>query len=125
MTYRTTLKTSKDFYNSLRSSREIADIMTTKLRRSSPDATVIPYSFPDVFYEQYLTMWLDTITSLGISIGAIFLVTFAFLGLDFYSAVIIGTTIMMIIVDLMGMMLWWEISLNAISLVNLVVVSQF
>lgn len=29
----------------------------------------------------------------------------------------------MMIINLMGMMYWWDISLNAISLVNLVVVS--
>lgn len=70
-------------------------------------------------------MWPDTIKSLGISILAIFIVTYLFLGLDFYSALIVAVTILMIIVDLMAMMYWWEISLNAISLVNLVVVSFF
>lgn len=123
MTYRTTLKTSEDFYESLRYSRYIADVLTEKLRNSTnTKAKVISYSYPDVFYEQYLTMWPDTIKSLGISIGAIFIVTFLFLGLDVYSALIVALTILMIIIDLMGMMRWWGISLNAVSLVNLVVV---
>ncbi|KAH7637438.1 niemann-pick c1 protein-like protein [Dermatophagoides farinae] len=120
--YRSVLKTSEDFYESLRSSREIAAILTEKLRNATgTEAVVRPYSLPDVFYEQYLTMWPDTIKSLGISILAIFIVTYLFLGLDFYSALIVAVTILMIIVDLMAMMYWWEISLNAISLVNLVV----
>lgn len=124
MAYRTVLKTSEDFYEALRSSREIATILTERLRNATgTKAAVRPYSYPDVFYEQYLTMWPDTVKSLGISIGAIFLVTFLFLGLDFYSALIVAVTILMIIVDLMAMMYWWDISLNAISLVNLVVVS--
>lgn len=124
MAYRTVLKSSKDFYEALRSSREIAAILTERLRNATQTkAAVRPYSYPDVFYEQYLTMWPDTVKSLGISIGAIFLVTFLFLGLDFYSALIVAVTILMIIVNLMAMMYWWEISLNAISLVNLVVVS--
>lgn len=122
MVYRPVLKTSEDFYESLRSSREIADILTEKLRNATgSNAFVRPYSFPDVFYEQYLTMWPDTIKSLGISIGAIFIVTYLFLGLDFYSALIVAVTILMIIVDLMAMMYYWDISLNAVSLVNLVV----
>lgn len=122
MVYRTVLKTSEDFYESLRSSREIASILTQRLQNATgTDAVVRPYSYPDVFYEQYLTMWPDTVKSLGISIGAIFVVTYLFLGLDFYSALIVAVTILMIIVDLLAMMYWWDISLNAISLVNLVV----
>lgn len=124
MSYRTTLKTSEDFYESLRASRQIASILTDKLQNATgTSAFVRSYSFPDVFYEQYLTMWPDTIKSLGISIAAIFAVTYLFLGLDIYSALIVAVTILMIIVDLMGMMVWWDISLNAVSLVNLVVVS--
>ncbi|KAI2810937.1 NPC intracellular cholesterol transporter 1 [Blomia tropicalis] len=77
MAYRTVLKTSEDFYESLRSSREIASILTQRLQNATgTDAVVRPYSYPDVFYEQYLTMWPDTVKSLGISIGAIFVVTY-------------------------------------------------
>ncbi|XP_074593039.1 NPC intracellular cholesterol transporter 1-like isoform X2 [Brevipalpus obovatus] len=122
MVYRRPLKTSKDFYESLRVSRQIADKLTRRLqRRGFTNATVRTYSFADVFYEQYLTMWGDTVRSLCLSIGAVFLVTYLFFGLDFYSAVIVSSTITMIIINLMGMMKLWDISLNAISLVNLVV----
>ncbi|XP_015782415.1 NPC intracellular cholesterol transporter 1 isoform X2 [Tetranychus urticae] len=122
MAYRKSLKTSKDFYESLRISRQIADKLTKKLQKSGlTKATVRTYSFTDVFYEQYLTMWSDTARSLSLSIGAVFIVTYLFFGLDFYSASIVAFTIIMIIVNLMGMMHWWDISLNAISLVNLVV----
>lgn len=125
MTYRNVLKTSQDFYESLEKSRHIADKLTETLRKNgNPNAYVRSYSYPDVFYEQYLTMWNDTLTSLGLSIFAIFVVMFLFLGLDFYSASVITFTIVMIIVNLMGLMYWWDISLNAVSLVNLVVVSH-
>ncbi|KAI1290194.1 NPC intracellular cholesterol transporter 1 [Halotydeus destructor] len=122
MTYRTVLKSSEDFYESLRSSRIIADLLTAKLQgNGSSKATVRSYSYPDVFYEQYLTMWPDTARSLIISIATVFIVVYLFLGLDVYSAAIIAFTITMIIINLMGMMYWWDISLNAVSLVNLVV----
>lgn len=125
MTYRNVLKTSEDFYKSLEKSRHIADKLTETLRKNgNPNAYVRSYSYPDVFYEQYLTMWNDTLTSLALSIFAIFVVMFLFLGLDFYSASVITFTIVMIIVNLMGLMYWWDISLNAVSLVNLVVVSD-
>ncbi|KPM02369.1 niemann-Pick C1 protein-like protein [Sarcoptes scabiei] len=122
MTYRKVLKNSEDFYYSLRASREIAQVLTERLQNATGTNVIVrPYSFPDVFYEQYLTMWPDTIKSLSISIFTIFIVTYLFLGLDFFSALIVAITIMMIIVDLMAMMFWWDIPLNAVSLVNLVV----
>ncbi|CAG2112629.1 unnamed protein product [Medioppia subpectinata] len=78
------------------------------------------YSVFYVFYEQYLTTWRDTVFNLVIAIAAIFVVTFIFLGFDLMSSLIIVVTIVAIVIDLMGVMFWWNISLNAISLVNLV-----
>ncbi|XP_055927893.1 NPC intracellular cholesterol transporter 1-like isoform X2 [Argiope bruennichi] len=122
MTYHTILKTSKDFYEALRWSRKISGWLTEKIQtNSSSNVRVFPYSIVHPFFEQYLTMWPDTFNSLSYSILAIFIVTFLFLGLDFYSAFIVVITIVMIIVNLMGLMYWWNISLNAVSLVNLVV----
>jgi Niemann-Pick C1 protein len=122
MTYRKVLKTSEDFYESLRWSRIIAEKLTKKLQDDGMSKAVVrSYSFPDVFYEQYLTMWPDTARSIALSIFAVFVVMYLFLGLDLHSAFIIGFTIFMIIINLLGMMYWWDISLNAISLVNLVV----
>jgi Niemann-Pick C1 protein len=123
MTNRKVLKTSEDFYESLRWSRIISDKLTDKLQENDKGTRVVvrSYSYPDVFYEQYLTMWPHTARSLALSILAIFIVMYLFLGLDLYSASIIAFTIVMIIINLMGMMYWWNISLNAISLVNLVV----
>ncbi|GIY70533.1 NPC intracellular cholesterol transporter 1 [Caerostris darwini] len=123
MTYHTILKTSKDFYEALRWSRKISGWLTEKIQNSSSNNNirVFPYSIVHPFFEQYLTMWPDTFRSLSYSILAIFVVTFLFLGLDIYSAIIVVITIVMIIVNLMGLMYWWNISLNAVSLVNLVV----
>lgn len=42
-------------------------------------------------------------------------------GLDIVSSLIIMLTIFMILVNLMGMMYWWSIQLNGVTLVNLVV----
>lgn len=76
-----------------------------------------------VFYEQYLTMIDDTIFNLSVSLGAIFLVTLVLLGCELWSAVIMCATIAMILVNMFGVMWLWGISLNAVSLVNLVMVS--
>lgn len=68
-------------------------------------------------------MWPDTIRSLSLSIAAVFVATFLLLGLDFHSAIIVALAVIAIVINIMGLMYWWNISLNALSLVNLVVVS--
>ena len=65
----------------------------------------------------------DTATSLGIVLGSVFIITFILLGFDLFSALIVAVTIAMITIDMLGMMYWWSIDLNAISLVNLIMVS--
>ncbi|XP_022916873.2 NPC intracellular cholesterol transporter 1 isoform X2 [Onthophagus taurus] len=126
MAYHTILKTSKDYYESMRAARKISqnitDTINKKLKMSgdNTEIEVFPYSVFYVFYEQYLTMWSDTLKSLGISLLAIFVVTFVLMGLDIFSSIVVVITITMIVVNLCGMMYFWNITLNAVSLVNLV-----
>lgn len=76
-----------------------------------------------VFYEQYLTIWEDSAFSLGISLATVITASFILTGLDFVAAFVIFLMVMSILINMCGMMWLWNISLNAISLVNLVVVS--
>lgn len=128
MSYHTILKTSADYYESMRLAREISANITNMIRNKMKEhgqettVEVFPYSVFYVFYEQYLTMWSDTIRSLAISIFAIFLVTFLLMGLDVCSSLVVVITITMIIINIGALMYWWNITLNAISLVNLVMV---
>lgn len=80
------------------------------------------YSVFYVFYEQYLTIAHDTALNLGVSLASIFVVTTVLLGFELWSAVIVSITIAMILVNMFGVMWLWSISLNAVSLVNLVMV---
>ncbi|XP_050677149.1 NPC intracellular cholesterol transporter 1 isoform X3 [Leptidea sinapis] len=119
--YHTVLKSSADYYGALRAARVVAANLTRTLQAAGHGAvSVFPYSVFYVFYEQYLTMWPDTLRSMGISVLSIFLVTFLLMGFDLHSAAIVVITITMIVVNLGGLMYWWGISLNAVSLVNLV-----
>lgn len=120
MTYYTILKNSTDYTNALKWSRDITDNITITLKNHNINAQVFPYSIFHVFYEQYLNMWKSTIQNLSISMVDIFLVTFILLGLDIYSSLTVIFTIFMILLNLMGLMFWWNIPLNAVSLVNLV-----
>jgi Niemann-Pick C1 protein len=130
MTYHTILKTSADYYNAMSEARKIADNVTHMIRNALrmsgscetdvEDIQVFPYSVFYVFYEQYLTMWTDTLQSLGISLLSVFLVTFLFTTFDLKSSIVVIITISMIVINIGGLMYYWNISLNAVSLVNLV-----
>lgn len=128
MTYHSILKTSADYINAIkearRISKNISDTMKAHNLMVKDEDTaldeVFPYSVFYVFYEQYLTVVHDTIRNLGICLGAILVVTFVLLGCDLYSAVMVFITICMIVCDLLGLMYLWDISLNAVSLVNLI-----
>lgn len=148
MSYHTTVIKSYDFYSSLEKAREIADDVKAMLRKKDPSAEFFPYrsveekkfffssEFPInssflprhssifyVYYEQYLTIWKDSLFSVMTSLGAIFVVSFLLTGCDLIAALIILIMVALIVINMMGMMWLWNISLNAISLVNLVVVS--
>ena len=65
-----------------------------------PKITVFPYSIFYVFYEQYLTVFEDTLRSLGISIGAVFIVTFILSGFDLITSIVTILIITMILINL-------------------------
>uniref|UniRef100_A0A8C2I9D4 Niemann-Pick disease, type C1 n=1 Tax=Cyprinus carpio TaxID=7962 RepID=A0A8C2I9D4_CYPCA len=108
MSYHSILKTSSDFIDALKMARELTDNIT--------QAIGVFY----VFYEQYLTIIYDTAFNLGMSLVAIFVVSTVLLGFELWSAVLVSFTIAMILVNMFGVMWLWDISLNAVSLVNLV-----
>lgn len=121
MSYHTTTITSKDFYSALRESRKISTEITKVLRENGKDVEVFAYSIFYVFYEQYLTIWKDALVSLGLSLAAVFVVMFTITGFDIMSAFIVVFMVFLILLDMAGLMWLWNITLNAVSLVNLVV----
>lgn len=76
-----------------------------------------------VFYEQYLTVSSDALRSIGFSLIAVFIVTLVLTGFNIFSAVVVIIIVTMVVTNLAGFMIWWSITLNAVSVVNLVVVS--
>ena len=115
-TYHTPLHTSADFIGAYKRSLEIAEVMSD----SVSNMTVFPYSVFYVFYEQYLTITDETIVNLLFCILAVFLMSFLLLGLNLGPALITTVTVAMITADMFGLMYVWGITLNAVSLVNLV-----
>ena len=82
--------------------------------------TVYPYSVFYLFYEQYLTITDETIINLLLCIMSVFLMSFILLGFNLGPALITTVTVAMVTVDMFGLMYLWNITLNAVSLVNLV-----
>ncbi|XP_028284138.1 NPC intracellular cholesterol transporter 1 [Parambassis ranga] len=115
MTYHTILKESPDYIHALKMARILAKNISESI-----DHKVFAYSVFYVFYEQYLTIAYDTALNLCASLAAIFVVTTVLLGFELWSAVVVSLTIAMILVNMFGVMWLWGISLNAVSLVNLV-----
>ena len=124
MAYHSVLRSSKDFVNALEdaklTSKYIQDTINSNKTESEKEVEVFPYSIFYVFYDQFLTMWKDAILSLSLSLGAILLVTFVMLGFDLRNALIAMFTLISILFNILSVMYWWDISLNAVSLVNLV-----
>ncbi|GBP22432.1 NPC intracellular cholesterol transporter 1 [Eumeta japonica] len=90
--YHTALKTSQDYYSALKAARELSANLTETINRylreegKNVTVNVFPYSEFYVFYEQYLTMWSNTLKYMGISMLSLFIVTFIFMGFDLLSA---------------------------------------
>nr|XP_040228141.2 NPC intracellular cholesterol transporter 1 homolog 1b [Anopheles coluzzii] len=119
-TYHTTAVTSRQFYTALEQARLIAADIQQMLDERQAGVEIFPYSVFYVFYEQYLTIWSDALQSLGLSLAAVFVVTFLVTGLDLLSALVVILLVFLIVLNMMGLMWLWNITLNAISLVNLV-----
>ena len=78
-----------------------------------------------VFYDQYLTIWRDLIVNLSLSFTAVFLITCVLLGFDIHTSFLIILCVFMIIINMLGVMYLWHIELNAVSVVNIVMVNRF
>ncbi|VDO93631.1 unnamed protein product [Soboliphyme baturini] len=121
MTYHTVLRDSSDYLNALVNARAIADNITRSVQsHTGSRASVYPYSIFYVFYEQYITVVYELLKQVSLSMAAIFVVATLLLELHVWMSSVIIMTLSMITLNLMGLMYWWNISLNAISVVNLV-----
>lgn len=75
-----------------------------------------------VYYEQYLTIVPEGLFNISMCLLPTFLVCCLLLGLDLCSGLLNLFTIIMIVVDTVGVMTLWGIDYNAVALINLVTV---
>lgn len=114
-TSHTPLRTQADFINSYASARRIADDIS-----SEHDIHVFPYSKFYIFFDQYASIVNLTGTLLGFALGLILIITSLLLG-SFATGAVVTISVIMIVTDVLGAMAVFHVSLNAVSLVNLVI----
>jgi len=114
-TYHTVLKTQEDFINAYESALRICD----DIMIDYPEAQCFPYAITYVYFEQYRTIVPVSVFLVVIASIAVFLVNWLILG-SFFAALCVIIPVLLIVIDLAGVMAIWVISLNAVSLVNLV-----
>lgn len=107
------LTTQEDYINALNTVYSLSDEI-----QQTFGINIFPYSIWYVFFEQYLYINTTVSLTVGLAILGVVVVTMLLLNSPWISAIVV-TTVVMIVVSLMGVMDLWTINLNAISIVNL------
>ncbi|KAM9981704.1 hypothetical protein ACTFIY_004001 [Dictyostelium cf. discoideum] len=108
--YHTTLRTQNDFINALATSYYLAD---------HSDAQVFTYSIFYCYFEAYLTIKQVALKGILLALASVFFVSLAIL-MNPLVSILVVLCVGMTVVDLLAVMTLWDISLNAISVVNLI-----
>ncbi|CAN8097870.1 unnamed protein product [Discula destructiva] len=109
------LRSQDDFINAYQSARRIADKFSEQSGQE-----VFPYSVFYIFFDQYVSIVGLTAALLSAAIGFIFIISSLLLG-SVLTGAAVAITVTMTIVDIIGAMAVFNVSLNAVSLVNLII----
>jgi Niemann-Pick C1 protein len=111
----TPLRSQADFINAYASARRVAQDISDKHH-----IDIFPYSKFYIFFDQYASILRLTGTLLGSAVAIIFAITSLLLG-SVATGAVVTTTVIMIVVDIIGTMAVAGVSLNAVSLVNIII----
>lgn len=114
-TYHTPLKSQSDFIEALTAAQRISKDIS---RRTG--TKVFPYSLFYVFFDQYEHIVTIAIQVVSLALLAILVITSLLLG-SWRTGGVVTFTCALAVTSVAGVMGFWGISLNAISLVNLVI----
>ncbi|CCG82264.1 putative Patched sphingolipid transporter [Taphrina deformans PYCC 5710] len=109
------LRTQNDFINSYAAARRISAEISQET-----GLEVFPYAVHYIFFEQYATIVRLAFSLIGSALAIVLFISTILLG-SFVAGALITLTVAMILADIVGVMALWDISLNALSLVNLVI----
>ncbi|KAI5778092.1 sterol-sensing domain of SREBP cleavage-activation-domain-containing protein [Geopyxis carbonaria] len=114
-TSHTSMSSQKDFIEAYAAARRIADDISR-----TTGTQVFPYSKFYIFFDQYSTIVRLTAALISAALGCILVVSSILLG-SLKTGFVVSATVAMIVIDILGVMALWGVSLNAVSLVNLVI----
>ncbi|KAF4310017.1 hypothetical protein GTA08_BOTSDO01918 [Botryosphaeria dothidea] len=114
-TSHTPLRSQKDFIAAYASARRIASDISSRTGIS-----VFPYSKFYIFFDQYASIVDLTCALVGSALALILVVTSVLLG-SLQTGFVVTITVIMTVVDIAGTMAVAGVSLNAVSLVNLII----
>ena len=114
-TAHTPLHSQEDLINSYASARRIAADIS---ERNNID--VFPYSKHYIFFDMYATIVQLSTALVGAALAFILIIVSLLLG-SFATGIVVTITVCMIVVDIVGTMALANVSLNAVSLVNIII----
>jgi len=117
LTYHTPSQISIDYIDSMEFAYQLSDQLNED--NSNVGLNVFPYSVFYIFFSQYVGIFNLLYLCLGLALLAVFLVSMFMLG-NVLLAVVVLVMVVSIEVDIIGLMYLWDVELNAISMVNLV-----
>jgi Niemann-Pick C1 protein len=79
----------------------------------------IPYSFTWLFTEQYSIVRQEAYSNIILAVVAVFIITIFFLN-HVWCALLVTINVAMVLVDVVALMWMWEVSINSVSIINLV-----
>ncbi|KAK3099247.1 hypothetical protein FSP39_001509 [Pinctada imbricata] len=82
-------------------------------------SNVIAYSPGFIFYEQYVAILPNTLQTVGIAVGAIFLVTFFFMP-SVRVIFLVSMSMVLLMVGLFGFMFLWDLSLSSVTMIHII-----
>ncbi|KAK4579992.1 niemann-Pick type C- protein 1 [Recurvomyces mirabilis] len=115
-TAHTPLRSQEDFIAAYASARRIADSISER----NEGVKVFPYSKFYIFFDQYASIVHLSTALVGSALAFILVITTTLLG-SLATGVVVTFTVAMIVVDVVGTMSVVGVSLNAVSLVNVVI----
>lgn len=115
-TSHTPLQSQSDLIESYRQARRIA----AEINEANPGLDVFPYSKHYIFFDQYMTIVPLTVGLLAGAIAACFVISSLLLG-SVRTGLVVAVTVTMTVVDIGGALAIAGVSLNAVTLVNLVI----
>ncbi|EMC99929.1 hypothetical protein BAUCODRAFT_62794 [Baudoinia panamericana UAMH 10762] len=115
-TAHTPLRSQKDFINAYASARRIAN----EVNERNEGIQVFPYSKFYIFFDQYASIVRLSTALVGAALAIILVIVSTLLG-SIATGIVVTITVAMIVVDIAGTMALAKVSLNAVSLVNIII----